>query len=123
MLSAVSDYPTAVVGRDHAYVAVSGGWAEVYSPGVPAEWWIGRDHRDAFRLDEHASWRAAYVAACGGTPTLRVELLALPGIPIPSPHTWLLNPIAGGGVFVVVLPVHDVTEAAAAAVRRSLGRV
>lgn len=44
----------------------------------------------------------------------------MPCLPEPRLYAWLINPRVGGGVYIAVVPMPDVTLASETAVRRAL---
>lgn len=112
MLKKTGDYPFAQVDAEDRYLQVSRGWARTYSPGIGTDWWVGKSHIRAFRLESFPHWMQSYQNAKDGVPELKVELLDLPGVDGPTVSAWMLNPDGSGGVFIVVLPLDDVLAAA-----------
>jgi hypothetical protein len=111
MLSALPSYPSALIGPDGAYRWVSPGWALTYSPGRGADTWVGRDHHEAFALDDHPDWLAAWTAAVGGASVMRAEMLHLPGFEAGEAALWMLLPTGSGCVLILVVGVAEVLRA------------
>lgn len=103
------DCPACVIDSSDRYVAVSPGWAQVYSPAEVTDWWLGRSHIDAFRLTQHTDWHDAYQRTKSGETIMRTEYIDLPGAG-PVLSTWVLVPMSGGGVAIFVASVTDLAR-------------
>ena len=119
-LQHIADFPVAIIDHDHRYGEVTAGWAACYSPGRDPAWWVGRDHVETFSLTEHPEWMRVYTQARAGSTGVHADMLDLPGVGTARPYLWLINPRSVRGVAVIVIPLVDVTEAAAATVRSAV---
>lgn len=119
-LKQAADFPLAIIDDKHKYVEVTEGWANCYSPGQDPSWWVDRDHIAMFNLTEYPAWLDVYTQARSGRAGIHTDVLDLPGVGAARPYLWLINPRSPRGVVIVVIPLADVTAAAAAAVRSTL---
>lgn len=103
MLSQLSGYPVAFVGEGGFYHWVTPGWAEAYSPEHGPDWWVGRDHRATFQLDDYPDYLEAWETCRAGEPVIRAESLDLPGLRPGAVGLWMLLPAGDGGSLVLVV--------------------